>query len=127
MRDVLFVDDLVECYLKAVERIDVAHGESYNIGGGPRNAMSLMELIEHLESLIGTSIRPRYADWRPGDQKVFVSDIRKAKRDLDWEPRVRKEEGVKKLLEWVVENRAVLQELVLPWGTRAIRVGEDRG
>lgn len=107
VRDILFIDDLTDCYLKAVEHVDSARGQSYNIGGGPENAVSVLEVIECLEKLLGTKIQLSFSDWRPGDQRVFVSDIRKAKRDLCWEPKVSKHEGIKKLLDWVIANRSL--------------------
>ena len=60
-----------------------------------------------LEMLLGKPVPVARAGWRPGDQKVFVADIRKAGRELDWEPKIGVEEGVKKLFEWVKENRSL--------------------
>jgi len=106
IRDVLHVDDLLNGYDTAIARIDVVKGRVYNLGGGPENTMSIWtEFGPRLESLLGKPIAVARSDWRPGDQKVFVADIRKAKRELGWEPKIGVEEGVKKLFEWVKENR----------------------
>ncbi len=106
VRDVLYIDDLLNVFEAAVERIDVAAGQVYNIGGGPEHTISVWaEFGPMLEKLLGRRVQVSYGDWRPGDQKVYVSDIRKAQRDLDWSPKVGVEEGVRRLVEWVLENR----------------------
>jgi CDP-paratose 2-epimerase len=106
IRDVLHVDDLLNGYDNAIARIDMVKGRIYNLGGGPENTMSIWtEFGPKLESLLGKPIAVARSDWRPGDQKVFVADIRKAMRELGWEPKIGVEEGMKKLFEWVNENR----------------------
>ena len=107
VRDVLFVDDLVAVYRCAIDAIDSVSGQTFNIGGGPQNTLSLLELIEHLEYLSGRKVAYSFADWRPGDQPIYVSDIRRARVDLNWSPSVSAKEGVAKLYDWVVQNRAV--------------------
>jgi CDP-paratose 2-epimerase len=81
VRDVLFVDDLVDCFQAAIDRIDLVKGHVFNIGGGPTHVLSLHQLIEKLETLGRRKIDLRYLDWRPGDQKVFVCDVGRAQRD----------------------------------------------
>ncbi len=105
VRDVLFVEDLVKCYDMAIKNIDKVSGKAYNIGGGPENQLSLLELISYLEEFLGKKIRYTFHDWRPGDQKVFVCNISKAKREFGWEPKIGVKEGVKKLFDWVNENK----------------------
>ncbi len=103
VRDLLYIDDLLDLYDLAVERIDVAAGQVYNVGGGPSHTLSVWaEFGPLLERLVGHPIPVSYGDWRPGDQRVYVSDIRKARRELGWEPRVGVEEGIRRLYEWVV-------------------------
>ncbi len=102
VRDVLFIDDLLDAYDAAVARIDVAAGQVYNIGGGPQHALSIWaEFGPLLERMLGRAIPVRYGPWRPGDQRVFISDIRKAQRELGWRPRVNVTEGVQRLIAWV--------------------------
>jgi CDP-paratose 2-epimerase len=110
VRDVLYVDDLTRAMDAAVERIERTGGQVYNMGGGADNALSLLQLIDMLQSLQGKRIPCAFGDWRPGDQKVYVSDTRKAKRDFGWQPQVSKEEGVKRLYQWVVENPTLFQK-----------------
>jgi len=107
IRDTLWVGDLVDAYERAVARIDSVSGEVFNVGGGPGNTMSLNELVALLSESFGRDLNPPYADWRPGDQRVFVADVRKAQRLLGWSPTVGTVDGVKKLLGWVRENRGL--------------------
>lgn len=106
VRDVLYIDDLLDAYDAAVEEIETAAGEVYNLGGGPEHTMSIWAEFEPLlEQLLGRPIPVSYDDWRPGDQRIYVSDVRKAERDLGWRPQVSVEEGVGRLYEWVVRNK----------------------
>jgi CDP-paratose 2-epimerase len=108
VRDVLWVDDLLDLFQAAVAHIDVAAGEVYNVGGGPQNTLAVWsELGPMLESLLGFRIDVARDDWRPGDQRIFVADIRKAERELGWRPKVDKEEGVRRLYGWITANKAL--------------------
>jgi CDP-paratose 2-epimerase len=111
VRDVLFVDDLLNAYDAAIENIDVAAGQVYNIGGGPGNVMSVWTEFEPiLERLLGKKIEVARGDWRPGDQKVFYADVRKAGRELGWKPKVGVEQGVERLFKWVSANRDLFSD-----------------
>jgi len=101
VRDVLFVDDLIDCYLAVVERIDDVAGEAFNIGGGPENTTSLIEYLALLAELTGRTPITRTAPPRPGDQKVYISDIRKATDRLGWRPKIGVGEGVARMLDWL--------------------------
>ncbi|MBI5934157.1 MAG: GDP-mannose 4,6-dehydratase [Chloroflexi bacterium] len=106
IRDLLHVSDLIRAYDLAVEKIDVAAGQVYNLGGGSANTLSIWtEFGPLLEELVGHPIPVARGDWRPGDQRVFVADVRKAERELGWKPQVGVEEGIRKLFEWVQENK----------------------
>ncbi len=110
VRDVLFVEDLCRLYELAIEKIDVASGNAYNVGGGSKNTLSLVELLDTLANTFNLSLTPAKADPRAGDQPIFIADIRKAKQDLGWEPRVGVEEGMKRMHDWLLENKSVLQK-----------------
>jgi len=108
VRDVLFIDDLVEIMLRAVARPEVSAGQVYNIGGGPSRTVSVWkEFGPMLARQLGKAIPVSLHDWRPGDQKIYISDIRKASHDFGWEPKVDVDEGVRRLFDWVKENHAL--------------------
>jgi len=111
VRDVLFIDDLVDCYLAAIEKIDVASGNAFNIGGGPSNTMSLIEFLAILEEMSGRRVEYARGSSRPGDQPVYVSNIVKAKKVLDWSPRFGKDEGIRKLYAWIDANRHLFDRI----------------
>lgn len=104
VRDMLYVTDLVAAFDAFVQKKDRLHHGVYNMGGGPENTMSLIELLEYLEEVTGKRSRVSYDDWRPSDQKVYISDISKAKKELGWKPVTNASKGVKKLAKWVEEN-----------------------
>jgi CDP-paratose 2-epimerase len=102
VRDILYVDDLLRAFRLAVERIDTTAGEVYNIGGGPENTLSVWaEFGDVLSALGGTDVDASFDGWRPGDQPCYVSDIRKAERDMGWRPEVSSGTGLERLWEWV--------------------------
>jgi len=101
IRDVLFVEDLVEAFLLARARLPGISGEAFNIGGGPANTLTLLELLELLHALNGDLPTVGYGSWRLGDQKYYVSDIRKFSELTGWRPRFSVEEGVARLYEWL--------------------------
>jgi CDP-paratose 2-epimerase len=106
VRDVLWIDDLLALYDAALQRMDVAAGQVYNVGGGPENTLSVWtELGPMLQELLGREVPVARADWRPGDQRIFVADIRKAEAELGWRPRTGKAEGVRRLHDWIAAHR----------------------
>jgi CDP-paratose 2-epimerase len=106
VRDVLFVEDLVDAYLLAHENRERVAGRIYNVGGGPTRTMSVWaEFGPLLESLLGKPLPITQGPWRPGDQPVYISDIRRVAHELGWQPKTGVREGVEKLFEWVRENR----------------------
>jgi hypothetical protein len=106
VRDVLHVDDLLHAYDLAIENIATCAGQVYNVGGGSGNVLSIWtEFGPMLERLHGQPIPVARSDWRPGDQRVFVADVRKAERELGWKPQIGVEDGIRKLFEWVRENK----------------------
>lgn len=105
VRDVLWISDLIAAYEAAAEHIDVSAGQVYNIGGGPENTVSIwVEFGRMLEELAGHHLPVTYSNWRPGDQRVYVSDVRKAEQELGWSPEVSPEKGLEQLWEWIGRN-----------------------
>jgi CDP-paratose 2-epimerase len=105
VRDLLHVSDLIRAYEAGLNRIDQVSGQAINLGGGPDNTLTIWtEFRPILEAQHRQPVAVNYADWRPGDQRVFVANIRKAKELLNWQPRISPPEGIKDLYEWVSSN-----------------------
>lgn len=107
VRDVLYVSDLVKAFDSFIERRDKLHSGVFNMGGGIDNTISLLELLDVLEEETGKRPKIEYSDWRPSDQKVYISDISKAQKELNWEPEIGPVEGVKKLINWIEKNKSI--------------------
>ncbi len=104
VRDVLHVDDLLRAYEAAILSPDKISGEAFNIGGGPKHVLSLLELVKMLERRLGRNIPLKWADWRPGDQRAYISDVRKLEKKTGWKPEIDVEAGVGQLFDWVETN-----------------------
>jgi CDP-paratose 2-epimerase len=105
VRDLLWVEDLVDLYIAAAEHRATVNGKAYNVGGGPRCRLSLRELITILEKRLGKPVPFGKAATRLGDQPVFYCNIDRVASELGWKPRVEPAEGVDRLLEWIQSNR----------------------
>lgn len=105
VRDMLYVEDCVNAY-DAFVRSDLPHGV-FNLGGGMGNTLSLSEHLSLLEERLGKKIEVKYADWRPLDQKCYISDISKFQASCHWEPVVSPQEGMERVIEWVGSNLEV--------------------
>jgi CDP-paratose 2-epimerase len=105
VRDLLHVSDLLDAYDSAIERGDQVAGQVLNLGGGPENTLAVWaEFGPLLAKLHGAPVAVTQSGWRPGDQKVFVADIRKAERMLGWKPKHGVEDGIRQLYDWVHRN-----------------------
>ena len=100
VRDLLHVSDAVAAYLAAVDHIEAARGQAFNIGGGMENSFSLLELFQHLEQRLNVEMQYERLPWRQSDQKLFVADNAKATRLLGWKPQVTKEQGIESVIAW---------------------------
>lgn len=100
VRDVLFVDDLVDALLAARASVRAVAGHAFNVGGGPSRAVSLLETIERLESQLRRKLRVSFRPWRTADQRWYVSDVRKLGDALGWRPRVTVDQGLERLRLW---------------------------
>ena len=105
VRDVLFVDDLVDALLRGYRDIGGLAGRAFNIGGGPDNTLSLLELIEAITDMCGRAPKVAFEAWRPADQPYYVSDTRAFSRATGWRPRVSVSEGIGRLYRWLIERR----------------------
>lgn len=108
VRDVLFVDDLVDAFGRARRRIGELAGQAFNIGGGPHNTVSLLELIQRLEQLLKRPVALSFDDWRVGDQRYYVSDTEKFQAATGWQAHMSVAQGVEKLCEWLAHAKPPL-------------------
>jgi CDP-paratose 2-epimerase len=105
VRDILAVDDLVDAFLLAQTHMGSESGQAFNIGGGPGNTVSLLELLDHLGELLGQKPAYDFDAWRTGDQRYYVSDTGKFQRATGWKPRTTVLEGLERLHRWLTEFR----------------------
>jgi CDP-paratose 2-epimerase len=109
VRDILFVGDLVDAMLRAESEIDQVAGHAFNIGGGPGNVISLVELLEQIEALVGHRPALAHEDWRTGDQRYYVSDTSKFERFTGWRPQVSVRDGLAALAGWLTQQNVMSQ------------------
>lgn len=105
VRDILFVDDLVDAMQLAMGNVARLRGQVFNVGGGPTRTTSLLEIVDIIGALHGRRPVVCFSAWRPGDQRYYVSDIRKFSEITGWVPKVDVREGVARLSQWLTEFR----------------------
>lgn len=101
VRDIAYASDMIDLYLKASTKIESIKGQAFNVGGGIENSSSLLELFSFLEKELDVKMEYTQLPVRESDQKIFVADLTKAKKLIGWEPKVSKEEGIRKMIEWI--------------------------
>jgi CDP-paratose 2-epimerase len=101
VRDVLYVDDLIEAMLLAMAQIELLAGQAFNVGGGPENTLSLFELLRWIERFSGRRPEVSFEGWRIGDQRYYVSDIAKISEDTGWQPATGVGEGLSAIWHWL--------------------------
>ncbi len=111
VRDILFVDDLVQAFLLAIGNIDLLRGQVFNIGGGADNAVSLRQVLSRIDELADAPVPTRFAQSRPGDQNYYVSDIRRFARLTGWRPMIDADRGIALLHAWLQENRRPVEAI----------------
>jgi CDP-paratose 2-epimerase len=107
VRDLLFVEDLVDVFARARLHIDSLSGHAFNIGGGPANATSVLDLLERIEQLTRGPLHIGFDAWRVGDQRYYVSDTTRFSAATGWQPRVGLQEGVAALCDWMRQSQRV--------------------
>lgn len=115
VRDILFIDDLTDCYMRAISALtkrENLFGQVFNVGGGLKNSLSILECIEYLEEISGRRVNYSLADGRLGDQKVYISNFKKAKRLLGWQPQIKMHEGIKRLYDWINGNLGLFKRVL---------------
>jgi CDP-paratose 2-epimerase len=119
VRDILFVDDLIDAFLLALRAMEKEAGRTFNIGGGPGNAISLLELLDLIGEFTGRQPTVIFDDWRPGDQKYYVSNTSRFEQATGWRPKTGVRQGVAQLAQWLGTERA-------PSGTTEAAAGAGR-
>lgn len=113
VRDVLYIDDLINLYHQIINNINQCNGQAYNVGGGLEYTISLLELVSLLENKLNIKINYSLCDWRPGDQKIYISNISKIYEHIGWKPRQSIDKGIDTMLSWIKDNKTIFQELKL--------------
>ncbi len=106
VRDVLYVDDAVNAYVAALDRIGDVTGQAFNLGGGPANAVTLLQVLAEIGEIVGRQPELRFSDWRPGDQRYFVADTRRAEVALGLGPKIGWQDGLRRLESWIGAERS---------------------
>jgi CDP-paratose 2-epimerase len=122
VRDVLCVHDLLRVFESVLAARPITEGQIYNVGGGPGNTVSLLELLDEIEGLTGRRLRFEFNEPRPGDQLIYVTDFSKLNRDTGWQPRYSIRDTLKEIHAWWMKNRDVFPETVShPVSTAALQ------
>jgi CDP-paratose 2-epimerase len=101
------VDDGVSAFLLAARYADALRGRAFNVGGGPENAVSLLEMVQTIRKCTGYRQKLLWQPERPGDQRYYVSDFGSFRRATGWEPQIGYHEGVRDLVAWCREQQIV--------------------
>ena len=111
VRDILYIDDLLDLYFTAINNEKNLKTFAFNVGGGIKNAVSLLEVIKIIESEVGYKLKIQFSDWRPGDQLVYVSDVQSSINQFDWNLKVGPKEGISRLIKWVDYNKNIFSDV----------------
>jgi CDP-paratose 2-epimerase len=114
IRDVLCVEDLLRAFDAVRENLAVTNGQIYNVGGGPTNTVSLLELIQEIKRLTGKKCNYELAGTRPGDQLVYVTDSSRLRQDTGWTPQVSVRQTLERIYAWWKANRKFLLPIPEP-------------
>jgi CDP-paratose 2-epimerase len=113
VRDALYIDDLVRLFFK-LSKSKKNTNKIYNIGGGSRNSISLLELINILDKKMNKKNKFKKFKWRPGDQKIYISDISKIKKEYNWYPKISFSDGLDKIIGWINKNEMIIKKTLNP-------------
>jgi CDP-paratose 2-epimerase len=108
VRDILYISDLIQLFKSFINKFSQNNKNVFCIGGGPENTISVLELVEMLEEILDKEIKVKFQEWRPKDQKVYISDITKANNLLNWKPKIKPLTGVEKVVNWMRNNEKIL-------------------
>ncbi len=119
VRDVLCVTDLLRAFDAVRQNLPATRGRIYNVGGGPQNAISLLELISEIQDLTGRKLEYELDTPRPGDQLVYVTDYSRLRRDTGWEPQLNVRQTLESIYAWWKRHRELFVPAVEPEPARA--------
>lgn len=106
VRDILIIEDLVDAMRRVLDAKDtLMNGRAFNIGGGPGNTVSLLEVLDIIQTLHGAAPEVNFSGWRPGDQRYYVSDTSSLEQATGWTPQVSVRSGIKRLYDWLRDHR----------------------
>jgi CDP-paratose 2-epimerase len=108
VRDVLHVKDLANLINISIKKINIIKGHAFNIGGGKKNTLSLLELINIIENKLKTKIIFSINKERFGDQKYFVNDLSKIKKMTGWQPKISVSNGLTRCIDWIKSNQKII-------------------
>ncbi len=101
VRDALYVTDAADAWIGVLDNIERVRGRIFNLGGGPSNSISLVELLTLIEQISGKKPLLSFAEWRPGDQPWYVSDISTLRAAIGWQPSTPLPDGLRHLQQWL--------------------------
>lgn len=107
VRDVLYIGDLMDAFLLAQSHMEELSGEIFNIGGGARNTLSLLELLKIMDEVLPGRLPVRFSEWRLGDQRYYVTDHQKFSAATGWKPRVGVRKGIEILYKWLARSHPI--------------------
>ena len=124
VRDILFIDDLVDAFLLAQQNMERLAGNAFNIGGGPANTISLLELLDLIAELHGGEVSIEFENWRAADQRYYVANTNKFGTSTAWRPKVGVREGVSRLYDWLAASDQHFMPVSVNDVTRGVQAGK---
>ena len=112
VRDLLYIDDLNRLFETLINNKKQNVERVYNVGGGYNFSLSILELLDILEKILGKKIKVNFSKWRMGDQKVYISNNLRLKKNFGWEPLISPKIGIKKLISWVYDNKKLISQVL---------------
>ena len=110
VRDLLYIDDLNRLFETLINNKKQNVERVYNVGGGYNFSLSILELLDILEKILGKKIKVNFSKWRMGDQKVYISNNLRLKKNFGWKPLISPKVGIKKLMSWVYDNKKLISQ-----------------
>ena len=112
VRDALHVDDLTDLYCKFINSNSANFSQAYNVGGGHENSISILEFIDILKNFTRQSVKYKFSGERPGDQKIYISDISKLNEKLNWKPKIKLQNGLSDMFFWIKNNFEEINDIL---------------